>query len=160
MGGVGADVYSAYSARLLEMPGTNARFEISPDKAPYAYSLPGGNTGIFRHIVKYLMPDSIEDGRGIEEVLFNPINFKGLDRPENPIKIRLNTTVIDVSHAGAVAKSDHVNVSYHQDGEVKRVKAKTVVMAIGGWVARRIVSDMPAALAEGSRAAMAAMKLI
>ncbi|MCZ6900714.1 MAG: NAD(P)-binding protein, partial [Bacteroidetes bacterium] len=151
MGGVGADVYSAYSAKQLELPGTQARYIYDSKQDDHdvgAYSFPGGNTGIFRHIVKYLMPESIIGGNSFEEILFNPINFTALDRPDNPINIRLNSTAIDVSHAGPAESADHVNVSYHQNGKVKKIKAKTVVMSIGGWVARNIVSDMPEPIVE------------
>ena len=151
MGGVGADVYSAYSAKLLDLPGTQAHYiydSKQDDAAVGAYSFPGGNAGIFRHIVKYLMPNSIEGGNTFEEILFNSIQFAALDRPENPFTIRLNSTAIDVSHARSLESSDHVNVCYHQDGKVKRIKAKTVVMSIGGWVARSIVSDMPEQIME------------
>jgi hypothetical protein len=58
MGGVGADVYSAYSAKLLEMPGTSTHYKVDPNQSAEdvgAFSYPGGNTGIFRHIVKYLI---------------------------------------------------------------------------------------------------------
>jgi spermidine dehydrogenase len=151
MGAVGADVYSAYSARDLELPGTQARYpyDSSQDAVDVgAYSFPGGNSGIFRHIVKYLMPDSITGDNSFEEILNNPIDFSALDRPENPLNIRLNSTAIDVSHSGPVEGSDHVNVSYYRDGKVSRIKAKTVVVSIGGWVARNIVSDMPAPIRE------------
>ena len=148
MGGVGADVYSAYSAKMLDMPGTQARYEYDPDKDPGAYSFPGGNTGIFRHIVKYLVPDSIEGGTSFEDILYNPINFAALDRPENTVSIRLNATAIDVSHAGSAQSAGHVDVSYQQDGVVKKIKAKAVVVSIGGWVARNIVSDMPEQIRE------------
>lgn len=141
MGGVGADVYSAYSAKMLDMPGTQVHYTFD-STVESAYSFPGGNAGIFRHIVKYLLPDSIEGGNAFEDILFNPIDFSALDQPGSACKIRLNSTAIDVSHAGP----DHVAVSYYQDGKVKRIKAKTVVMSIGGWVARNIVSDMPASM--------------
>jgi spermidine dehydrogenase len=147
MGGVGADVYSAYSAKLLDMPGTGVHYTYDPD-VESAYSFPGGNAGIFRHIVKYLNPDSIEGGNSFEEILFNAIDFTALDRPDNSLNIRLSATAIDVSHEGSAKTADHVNVTYHQDGEVRRVKARTVVMGIGGWVARRIASDMPAEISE------------
>jgi len=147
MGGVGADVYSAYSAKLLDMPGTNVhyQYDINEDSA---YSFPGGNTGLFRHIVKYLIPDSIEGNSSFEEILVNPINFSALDRPENHCSIRLNATAIDVSHAGPAESAEHVVVTYHQDGKAKKLRAKSVVMSIGGWVARNIVSDMPEPIAE------------
>jgi len=147
MGGVGADVYSAYSAKLLDMPGTNVHYEYDIN-VESSYSFPGGNAGILRHIVKYLIPDSIEGGSAFEEMLFNPIDFSALDRPENALNIRLNSTAIDVSHEGAAESADYVNVTYHEGGKVKRVKTKAVVMSIGGWVARNIVSDMPAPIKE------------
>ena len=148
MGGVGADVYSAYSAKLLDMPGTNVHYQYDPATAESAFSFPGGNAGILRHIVKHLLPDSIDGGRSFEEVLYNPINFPALDRQGNHLNIRLSSTAIDVSHEGPADTADIVNVSYHKDGQVMRVKARSVVMAIGGWVARNIVSDLPAPIEE------------
>ena len=145
MGGVGADVYSAYSAKQLELPGTTADLEGDWDDA---YSFPGGNAGLFRHIVKYLIPDSITGSGTFEGILNNPIDFEALDRPSNPFGIRLNATAIDVSHSGPAERSDHVVVTYHKEGKVSRIKAKAVVMSIGGWVARNIVSDMPAPIEE------------
>lgn len=142
MGGVGADAYSAYSAKLLEMPGTNTHYQFENDPES-SYSFPGGNTAIMRHIVKYLIDDSIEDGNSFEEILANPIRFDTLDKPDNRVRIRLNATAVDVSHAGAAEDADHVNVTYYENGQVKKVKAKSVVVSIGGWVARNIVSDMP-----------------
>ena len=150
MGGVGADVYSAYSAKLLDLPGTQVHYQYDINKET-SYSFPGGNSGMFRHIVKYLIPKSIEGGDSFEEILVNPIDFAALDEPDKPCRIRLNATAIDVSHAGSVESAEHVNVTYHQDGKIKRIKAKTVVMSIGGWVARYIVSDMPEPIVEAYR---------
>jgi spermidine dehydrogenase len=145
MGGVGADAYSAYSAQMLEMPGTHIHYQFDINDEESAFSFPGGNSGIFRHIVNYLIPGSIEGGGSFEEILSNPIDFAALDKPDNPVSIRLNATAIDVRHA---KDAESVSVIYHEHGEAKKVKAKTVVMSIGGWVARNIVSDMPAPIEE------------
>lgn len=147
MGGVGADVYSAYSAKLLDMPGTNVHYEYDPNQES-AYSFPGGNSGIFRHILKYLIPDGIEGERSFEDILYRPIDYSALDRLENRVSIRLNATAIDVRHEGTSADSEHVNVTYFRDGKVSRVKARGVVMSIGGWVAKNIVSDLPEAMVD------------
>jgi len=150
MGGVGADVYSAYSAKDLDLPGTQSpyRYDSSQDDHDVgAYSFPGGNAGILRHIVKYLLPASITGDSTFEGILTNPIDFGALDRPENSLRIRLNSTAIDVSHDGPAETADHVNVTYYRDGKISRVRAKAVVVSIGGWVARRIVSDMPSQIA-------------
>jgi spermidine dehydrogenase len=151
MGGVGCDAYSAYSAKRLEMPCTRARYvyDSNIDEVQMgAFSFPGGNAGSFRHIVKYLLPEGITGGNTFEDILFNPINFKALDRPSNPISIRLDSTAIDISHAGPADTAKHVNVTYQQNGVVKRIKAKTVVSAIGGWVGRNIIKDLPPVIAE------------
>ena len=119
MGGVGADVYSAYSAKDLELPGTQApyRYDSSQDDHDVGvYSFPGGNTGIMRHIVKYLLPESIEGSATFENILTNPIDFSALDRSGQSLRIRLNATAIDVSHEGPAESAEHVNVTYYRDG--------------------------------------------
>ena len=147
MGGVGSDVYSAYSAKLLDMPGTGIHYTYSQDEES-AHMFPGGNTGILRHILKYLVPHGITGGNSFEEILYNPIDFDALDRSDNRVSVRLNATAIDVSHAGPADDENHVNVAYYKDGKVSRIKAKSVVMATGGWVNRRIVKDLPQPMVE------------
>ena len=151
MGGVGCDVYSAYAAKRLEMPCTRARYiydDTIDEQELGVFSYPGGNTGSFRHIVKYLIPESISGGKNFEDILYNPINFDALDRPSNPISIRLNSTAIDISHEGPADSAKYVNISYHQKGVVRRIKAKTVVSAIGGWVGRHIMKDLPPSMSK------------
>lgn len=151
MGGVGCDVYSAYSAKELDMPCTRARYvyDSSINEVELgAFSFPGGNAGSFRHIVKYLIPESITGEKNFEDILFNPINFAALDRPNNAISIRLNSTAIDIRHEGPADTAKHVNVTYQENGVVKRVKAKTVVSGIGGWIGRNIIKDLPPAITE------------
>lgn len=143
MGGVCSDVYSAYSGKLLEMPGTGIHYKVDLNTPLDVESYPGGNSSIFRHIVKFLIPGSITGGNTFEDILYNPINFDALDTPENPINIRLNSTALRVKHERGIDYSRHVNISYHQDGKIKNVKAKTVVMSTGGWVSRNIVKDLP-----------------
>ena len=84
-----------------------------------------------RHIVKYLLPASITGDSTFEGILTNPIDFGALDRPENSLRIRLNSTAIDVSHDGPAETADHVNVTYYRDGKISRVRAKAVVVSTG-----------------------------
>jgi len=150
MGGVCADVYSAYSAKMIGIPGTGSRYRYNPEvpDKDVRTGYPGGNTGIFRHLIKYLIPHSIKGGRSFEEILYNPINFAALDQPENPLSIRLNATAIDVRHADGFNNADHVDVTYYQNGKIKKIKAKSVVLSIGGWIARNIVGDLPVPIQE------------
>ena len=148
MGGVCADVYSGYSAKLIGIPGTGSRYRFDPKVADEDVrdAYPGGNAGIYRHIVKYLIPDCIEGGNSFEEIIYNPINFNVLDQPGNPFSIRLNSTAVEVMHEGEPDNAEHVNVTYYQGGKIRKIRARTVVMSIGGWVARNIVPDMPSTI--------------
>lgn len=137
--GVSSDAVSAYGAKLLGLPGT--------DKSAIAsgsFSFPGGNAAILRHIVKALLPDAITGSRSFADVLYAPIDFGALDRPQHT-RIRLGATVVAVRHDGDPETSKSVDVTYAVDGELKRVRGQAAIVAAGGWIARHIVRDMPPA---------------
>jgi len=137
--GLGCDGISAYWGKYFDMPGF---------KKPELYdetllqSFPGGNTGIARHFVKKLIPDAIE-GASFEEILFGRIAFDQLDREDNPIRMRLDSTVVSVEHTSQANDKERVKISYAKNGELNQLKAKAVVMASGGWVNRHVLKDLP-----------------
>ena len=135
--GVSSDVVSAYGAKLLGLPGTGENI-ISDD----VFSFPGGNAAILRHIVKALLPDAITGTRSFADVLYAPIDFSALDRPQHT-RIRLGATVVAVRHDGKPDTADGVNVTYLIGDQLARVRGKAAIVAAGGWVARRIVRDLP-----------------
>jgi spermidine dehydrogenase len=137
--GVSSDVVSGYGAKLLGLPGTS---EYVPGDEGETISFPGGNTAILRHIVKAMLPDAITGSRSFADVQFAPINFEALDRPQNT-RIRLEATVVSVRHDGAADASKVVNVTYAVGGKLTRVRAKAVIVAAPGHIARRIVRDLP-----------------
>jgi spermidine dehydrogenase len=140
--GVSSDVVSAYGAKLLGLPGTGENV-ISPD----AISFPGGNAATLRHIVKALLPDAITGSRSFADIMFAPIDFSALDRPQHT-RIRLGATVVAVRHDGNPETSKSVNVTYTVGGNLKRVRGQAVIVATGGWIARHIVRDMPPSYVE------------
>jgi spermidine dehydrogenase len=131
--GVGPDAISGY--RFTEVFGLS-----SPER-----TLPDGNTGLTRHIVKTLIPDVIPGPRTLEAVCRNRINFRTLDRPANQVRIRLRSTVVRVEHEGEPEKYSLVRVTYTREGKVYRLKARAVVMAGGGWITKHVVRDLPPA---------------
>jgi spermidine dehydrogenase len=139
--GVSSDVVSAYGAKLLGLPGTDENV-IATD----AFSFPGGNAAILRHIVKAMLPNAITGSKSFADVLFAPIDFGALDRPQHT-RIRLGATAVAVRHEGEPEKSKSVNVTYAVGGDLKRVRGQAVIVAAGGWIARRIVRDLPPAYA-------------
>ena len=135
--GVSSDVVSAYGAKLLGLPGTGENI-ISDD----VFSFPGGNAAILRHIVKALLPDAIGGTRSFADVLYAPIDFAALDRPQHT-RIRLGATVVAVRHNGSPETASGVEVTYLVGEQLARVRGKAVIVAAGGWIARRIVRDLP-----------------
>ncbi len=135
--GVSSDAISAYAAKLLGLPGTGENI-ISTD----TLSFPGGNAAILRHIVKAILPDAITGSRSFADVLFAPIDFDALDRPQNT-RVRLGATAVAVRHDGEPEKSKSVSVTYAVGGELKCVRGQAAIVAAGGWIARHIVRDLP-----------------
>ena len=134
--GLGPDALSAfadYAADLLH--------PLQSDDTDQMF--PGGNTGIARLMVKTLIPQSIAGDSGMEAVCRNDINFSALDQIGSPARIRLNSTAVWVKHEGDPEKSESVSILYTREGKSYRVKARTVVMAGGGWTTKHVVRDLP-----------------
>jgi spermidine dehydrogenase len=103
---------------------------------------PGGNSGMTRLMVKTMIPGAIEGDRSMHAVWRNPLNFGALDRPDQRVRLRLDSTVVRVEHIGDPSKADFVSVIYSKEGSLSRVKAKTVVMAGGGWITKHVIRDL------------------
>jgi spermidine dehydrogenase len=136
--GLGPDALSGYLEYMWsrEIPTVDDSMETG------LQMFPGGNSGMARLIVKTLIPESIEGPRTMEATWKKPIRFSALDRPGQQIRLRLNSTVVRVEHHGEPDKSDFVWVTYISGGKIYRLKAKTVVMAGGGWMTKHVVRDL------------------
>ncbi|MEJ2010217.1 MAG: NAD(P)-binding protein [Acidobacteriota bacterium] len=132
--GAGPDVLSAYCLYA---------FDTLPVVNEQSYAFPGGNAGVARQIVKTLIPQSIAGPRTLGAVCRNRIDFSALDRPGQPARIRLGSTVVWVKHDGDAASSNTVTVAYTRGGKVYRLRARSVVMAGGCWTSKLIVRDLP-----------------
>lgn len=149
--GVGGGAISAYAAKRLGLPGTTLPPEQQTPDHSYdgaanigVISFPGGNAAILRTMLARMIPGAVGGDGSIAANASGPIDFTKLDRPGAPVRIRLGSTAIDVRHEGDPASAEHVLVTYARDGKLHRVRAKSVVMASGGWVNRNIVSDLSA----------------
>jgi spermidine dehydrogenase len=142
--GVSSDAVSAYGAKLLGLPGTGDTLSSALDES---FSFPGGNAAILRHIVKSLIPAAITGSRSFADVLFAPIDFDALDRPQQT-RIRLGATAVAVRHDGEPGGAQRVIVTYATGNELRTVHGQAAIVAAGGWITRRIVRDLPPAYAD------------
>jgi spermidine dehydrogenase len=137
--GLGPDVLSGYCAYAPE-----TQHPKDGDEEAGGQMFPGGNAGFARHIVKTLIPASIEGPRTLEGVCRGRVNLRALDRPGQRTRIRQGSTVVWVAHDGEPEKSRFVTVAYTRGGRVHRLKARGVVLAGGSSTTKHIVRDLPA----------------
>lgn len=146
-----SEVFSARAARSMGMPGT-VKASSGPQPDPplprpgtpefMGISFPGGNTGIVRALLWRMVPDLFpKDAKIADVITYGKMNLAALDRAGAPLRIRTSSTAVRVEHDGDPKTAGRVFVTYVRDGKVRRVAAKSVIMATGGWITRRVVRD-------------------
>lgn len=109
---------------------------------PYIHHFPDGNAGVARALVKKMIPD-VAKGNNAEELVLSRFNYAELDKPRNSVRIRLNSTAVNVRHGGDPKTSSEVLVNFVNGNKLYRVKSKGVVMACYNMMIPHIVSDLP-----------------
>jgi spermidine dehydrogenase len=158
--GVGTDGISAREAMFLGFPGFGGLgIDLEKDdpfyglekNEPYIFHFPDGNAGVARLIVRQLVP-GVAPGNNMEDIVEAPFDYSALDRTANPVKIRLNATVVQISHRGAktagLGSADSVDVRYVKDGQAHDVSARQVIYAAYSAMLPYICPDFPASQAE------------
>ncbi|TGD75296.1 FAD-dependent oxidoreductase [Mangrovimicrobium sediminis] len=144
--GVGWDAQSALEAVRMEMPGTlhldvGEMKQREPERnEPYIFHFPDGNAGVARALVRKLIPAAMP-GNTMEDMVLARVDYSVLDRPENPCRIRLNSTAVNVQHG---PQQKFVDVTYVRGGEVERVRGQHVVMACYNDIIPYICPELPA----------------
>lgn len=136
-----ADVISIRNARASGAMGF-APVAVYDENNPYIHHFPDGNAGVARALVKKMIP-AVAVGRNAEELVMSRFDYSELDRAANTVRVRLNSTVVNVRHAGEPNSSSDVLVNYINDEKSWKIKAKGVVMACYNMVIPHIVSDLP-----------------
>ena len=111
-------------------------------KNPFIHHFPDGNATIARMLVKKMIPD-VGLGENVEEIVLSKFKYDELDKPSNSVRVRLNSTVVNVQHGGDPYSSSDVFINYISDNKSYQVKGKGVVMACYNMVIPHIVSDLP-----------------
>jgi len=115
---------------------------IMVDEDPYVHHFPDGNASLARLLVRKMIPN-VGPGDSYEDIVLSKFNYSELDKSGNIVRIRLNSTVVNVKHAGAPSSSSDVFVSYINGNKSYQVKGKGVVMACYNVMIPHIVPDLP-----------------
>jgi len=140
-GSSGTDLMSIAGAKRCGALGFAPKAVYDEDN-PYIHHFPDGNAGIARALVKKLVPN-VAKGRNAEELVLSEFNYAELDKSSNAVRIRLNSTAVNVEHGGDPNNASEVFVNYINDGKSYQVKARGVVMACYNMIIPHIVSGLP-----------------
>jgi spermidine dehydrogenase len=144
--GLGSDAVPAAEARDLGYPGfaglklpggTNAAWQ-----EPYIYHFPDGNASLARLLVRALVP-GVAPGHTMDDIVPAGFDYDRLDRDDSSVRIRLNSTVVDVRQRG-----EAVSIGYVRDGAPHRVTAKHAVLACFHMMIPYLVPQLPQAQRE------------
>ena len=112
------------------------------EEDPYIHHFPDGNATIARMLVKKMIPN-VGIGDNAKEIVTSKFDYAELDKSSNVVRIRLNSTVVNVRHGGDPKDSSEVFVNYINDKKSYQVKGKSVVMACYNMMIPHIVSGLP-----------------
>ncbi|MGI8839476.1 MAG: NAD(P)-binding protein [Caulobacteraceae bacterium] len=153
--GVGIDAVSALDCWGFYMPGFKG-LKLKPGPAPrmsytpagyiqggsYVFHFPDGNASIARLLVRDLVPGAVP-GRDCRDVVTAKVDYARLDRPANPVRIRLSSICVRARNIGDPAASRGVKVAYVRGDRVFTVKAKACVLASWNMMIPYLCPEMP-----------------
>ncbi len=105
-----------------------------------SFRFPDGNATIARALVRQLVPQVAPPG-DIESIVMAQFDYGQLDRPGQPVRIRLNSIVVNVAKAG----DGSAQISYLAGDKLRRVRAKGCILACYNMLIPYLVPDLPEA---------------
>ena len=138
---IGTDLMSIGAAKSSGALGFAPK-AVYDEEHPYNCHFPDGNAGVARALVKKMIP-GVAKGDTAEELVLSRFDYAELDKPGNAVRIRLNSTVVDVRHRGDPEDSSEVLVNYINGDRSYRVRGRNVVMACYNMMIPHIVSGLP-----------------
>lgn len=142
---LGIDATSCEDARISFLPGFD-KLGLDPIEGealaemeePYIYHCADGNATVARLMVKRLIPEVSSKGKDMDDITLAHFDYSKLDLPKNKVRLRLNSTVVNVENT-----KDGALVTYINKGKSYRVKAKKVVMANYNSMIPYIIPTLP-----------------
>ena len=123
--GLGCDAVPAADVRAMGYPGFAGLGlpQGGGRSEPYIYHFPDGNASLARLLVRALIL-GVAPGGTMDDVVLAPFDYGALDAADGNVRIRLDSTCIDVRNA-----PDKVLVGYVRGGATHRVEARHAVLA-------------------------------
>jgi spermidine dehydrogenase len=112
------------------------------EEEPYIFHFPDGNASIARLLVRSLIPAAVP-GHTMDDVVTARADYAKLDDAGSPARIRLNSTVVHVQHAGAKDSGKEVEVGYVRGGKLQKVTGKNCILACYNGMIPYLCPELP-----------------
>ncbi|MBT6035742.1 MAG: NAD(P)-binding protein [Kordiimonadaceae bacterium] len=112
---------------------------------PYIHHFPDGNASVARLMVRSMIPDAVP-GSTMEDVVTTKVNYSKLDKDGTPVRIRLNSTVVNVVHT---KDSKAVTATFVHKGKPHTIRAKNCIMACYNTAIPYLCPELPKTQVEG-----------
>jgi spermidine dehydrogenase len=126
---------------------------------PNQFHFPEGVGAVARLLVRSLIPGALH-GKSMADVELAPLRYDQLDSPASPVRIRLSSTVVRVSHVGEPKSAPEVAVTYVRDGKPYRVRTKGTVLACNHAVIPYLCPELPQSQKDALHLAVRATQMI
>jgi spermidine dehydrogenase len=143
---IGADALPAWMAWAEGYPGFAGMDLGYADEGDETESggdfyFPDGNASIARLLVRKLVP-GVAPGNSMADIVSARFDYTTLDAKENPTRVRLGSTVVDLRHRGGQLDGA-VDVTFVKDHKARTVTASKVVWAGYHAMLPHICPDVP-----------------
>lgn len=139
-GFAGLGLEPAPTGVLEQLPGTQHGRQVEGGGPEVHF--PDGNATVARLLVRWLIPDALP-GQTQEDSGGARVDYAKLDRANQPTRIRLNSTVLNVRHDGSLDRAKEVVVTYSRGGKLHDVRARGCVMACWNMFIPYLVPELP-----------------
>ena len=123
-------------------PGLGVEITRQDEKAPYIFHFPDGGASIARLLIRALIPGSAPGGT-MEDIVTAKINYARLDDATSPVRVRLNSTVVQARNVGDPAAAKEVEVTYVRGGEARSVRGAACILACWNMMIPYLCPGMP-----------------
>ena len=82
-------------------------------------------------------------GASAEDTVTARLDYSRLDRPQSPVRIRLNSTVVRARHIGDPASATEVEIAYARGGALHSVRAQACVLACYNMIIPYLCPELP-----------------
>ena len=142
---IGIDALPAWVAVRGGAPGTQGLgFDEEEEDERVYFQFPDGNASIARSLVRSLIP-SVAPGSTMEDVVTAKFDYTQLDQGDSRVRLRLDSTVVDVRHQGDPRTASEVEITYVQNGQANKVRTAKTVLACYNSVIPYLCDELPKA---------------